>query len=402
MNPIYKKILGVVVVFVLVGLVLFFVFSSGGGNDGLPGDEPITLPDGTVVLPDTPGTVQPPEPTSTDGEVPYNNEQTPFAKLEKISEYSVFDFWINGDTKEIFYITADGKIYGAKDGPDLEISAQTISALNKIEVSPSGKMILASFGDPNAPQWGMFDSVDKVWKPLPSYISIATWGEDDSKLIATLREGAKINLSEIDLSKNPYSTKKILDDFGMKNVFLSYISPQKLIITERASFYYRGRAWQLNLKTLSFNLILAPENGLILGFSQNKDVVFKYSSPFEFFVLNNNFQSKTANFFKTFPDKCAFSASTTYCFVPDNIPWSGVLPNTVLPDDYLKNKLYTTDTLNTISEKDELGIVLIDESKNSERINGRHPIADGKNIYFINRYDNQLYKLTLPEPARQE
>lgn len=400
MNPLYKKILGVVVVFVLVGLVLFFVFSSSGDDD-LPNNESIILPDGTVVLPETPGTAPTPELTGTDGEVGYNG-QTPFAKLEKISDYPAFDFWMNNDTKEIFYITADGKIYNAKDGPDLDMSLQTIGALNKIEASPSGKLILASFGDPNAPQWGIFDSVDKVWKPQPSYISITTWGENDSKLIATLREGTKINLSEVDISKNPYSTKKIFDDFGIKNALLSYISPQKLIITERASFYYPGRVWQLNLKTLSFNLILAPESGLMLGFSQNKDVVFKYSSPFEFFVLDNNFQSKTANFFKTFPDKCTFSASTTYCFVPDNIPWSGILPNTVLPDDYLKNKLYTIDTLNTISEKDELGIVLIEESKNSERIDGRHPIAEGKNIYFINKYDNQLYRLTFPEPVPTE
>ncbi|MBU2579094.1 hypothetical protein KKA09_03185 [Patescibacteria group bacterium] len=40
-----------------------------------------------------------------------------------------------------------------------------------------------------------------------------------------------------------------------------------------------------------------------------------------------------------------------------------------------------------------------EDAKNSERIDGRHPIAEGKNIYFINKYDNQLYKLTLPEPT---
>lgn len=399
-NPFIKKILGVVIVFILVSLVLFFVFSSDE-DDTLPDNGRVTLPDGTVVLPETPGTTPPQEPTDTPGETGDLGEQMPFAKLEKISEYAALDLWINNDTKEIFYITADGRVYNAKSGPDLEVSMQTIGAINKIEASPSGKLALASFGDPNAPQWGLFDSIDKVWKPLPNNISYSTWGESDSVLIATVKDGAKTNLSWVDASKSPYSTKKILDDFGIKNASFFYISPQKLVITERPSFYYQGRVWQLNLKTLSFNLVLAPENGLMLGFGQNKDAIFKYSSPIEFFVLDSNLQSKTDNFLRTFPDKCTFSASTTYCFVPDNIPWSGAAQS-ILPDDYLKNKLYTLDTLNTIYENEELGIVLIEESKNSEKIDGRHPIVDGKNVYFINKYDNQIYKLTLPESAQAE
>jgi len=111
-----------------------------------------------------------PEETGTNGGAPTEIQETVGTTngvITKISENKVFDFWVVSATNEVYYFLPDGKISLAKDGPDLETSKQVVNALNFIEVAPGGRKILAAFGDPLAPQWGIFDVVDKVWRPLP-------------------------------------------------------------------------------------------------------------------------------------------------------------------------------------------------------------------------------------------
>ncbi|MCP6720112.1 MAG: hypothetical protein KJI72_02170 [Patescibacteria group bacterium] len=312
-------------------------------------------------------------------------------ELKKLSEETVFNSWVIPGTREIYYFTPEGRVFSAKAGPDLEISQQTINALNFTQVELEAKQVLASFGDPRVPQWGIFDVIDGVWRPLPSEIVNATWGVNNDKLIAVIKNENELNLVEVDLSRNPPAYETLIRDFRLKDIKMTHIPPDRLIISEAPSASYTGRIWQLDLTTLSFNLLIAPEQGLTTIWSGDKRFAFLFGADSGFLILNDNFQIALPTPFSTLPQKCNVSASKIYCFVPQNVPL-----DVNLPDDYLQKKFYSIDDL----------FALDIESGSVERIltsnTGGFPAIDAKNVqplddrlYFINRYDNYLYELKL-------
>ncbi|MFH0712267.1 MAG: hypothetical protein V2A55_00180 [Candidatus Jorgensenbacteria bacterium] len=360
------KILIIILVLAVLGLAIYLIF---GGNDEV-GEAP------------EPGTEEEPTEAATPEE----------SALKKISDNPVFDFWVNKSTKEIFYLTLDGKVVGAKNGPDLEISEQTIDALNFIEIGPGGKRVLAAFGDPQTPQWGIFDVVDGVWRPLPADIMKAVWGGSDEKLIVTVKSGNDLNLSEADITKTPPSYKVIIRDFRLKDVKMTYLPENRIIISEPPSASYAASLWQLDLKSLALSTLVAPEEGLYVSWSDDKKSAFFSGSDSGFSVLDENLRIEIPRPFDTLPGKCAADSSKIYCFVPQSLP-AGVS----LPDDYLTKKFFSIDDLLVleIDNYDEVEKILTSNSAGVSAIDAKNPRISGDKLYFINRYDNNLYELAL-------
>lgn len=317
--------------------------------------------------------------------------------IKKISDNPVFDFVIVPETKEIFYFTPDGKVFGAKSDKDLEISAQTVNALNFIESSADNQKILAAFGDPRAPKWGIFDLVDKVWRPLLDNIVNATWGKDNNQIIATVKNGLDSSLATMDISKTPPVVKILIKDFRFKDVNFKYKQPLSLLIIEKPSAIYKSRVWELNLdpKKLTITQLTQGENGLMIDWDKTGEIIFQFVAPKDFHILDKNFQENTPLFFSTFPSKCGYNNPTkiVYCFAPRDFPPD--LPGLKLPDDYLQKKFYTIDELYAVDlEKEEIKDLSLNSKKNFEAIDAKNPqYGDGK-IYFINQYDNYLYEVS--------
>lgn len=332
-------------------------------------------------------TTPPPEPNQ-----PNNTNKD----INSLSDNAVFDFWITPDNGEVYYITPEGKIFSAKDGPDIEISKQTINALNFVEVSPNNQFVLAAFADPKMPQWGIFDLIDKVWRPLPQEIVNATW-DTGQNLIGTVKNQNNLNLSLINVSSNPISYKTIISDFRLKDVRLKVLDNQ-LIIAEKASAYYPTRVWQINLGDLAFNSLFAPEKGLSLNWSTDKNILFKFASPDKFYIYNNKTLTQlTPKLFTTLPQKCDGQFYTTstvliYCFVPNQTDFPAILP-----DDYLQKKLFTADQLfflrfNTETNKiEKYENVFLKLSFSAQTIDGKNIKINGDKLFFINNYDSRLY-----------
>ncbi len=366
MKPIFK-ILIIILILVVAGLTIYLLFSGGGEVESVPGTEP-------------------------EGE-PAVIETGTESALKKISDNPVFDFWINESTKEIFYLTPSGEVIGAKDGSDLEISKQTVDALNFIETGPGGRKILAAFGDPQTPKWGIFDVVDGVWRPLPADITNATWGESDEKLIVTVESGNDSNLAEADITKTPPSYRTFVRDFQLKDVRMTYLPENRVIISELPSASYAASLWQLNLKSLVFNLLVAPEKGLDASWSNDKKSVFLFGLDSGLSVLDENFRTKVPNSYLpvTFPEKCAVDASKIYCFVPQNIP-----ADVSLPDDYLTKKFFSVDDLVILEiDSEEIAEIIQSDTAGVPAIDAKNPRVSGDKLYFINRYDSNLYELGL-------
>ncbi|MFA6365028.1 MAG: hypothetical protein WCW78_01370 [Candidatus Paceibacterota bacterium] len=393
MKPLYK-ILVIVGITILVGIIVYFIWNSLT-SDSIPQTPPrgTELPLGTP-LPEVGGGV-----TTSTSETPTLGEQKTL-QAQKFSKNPAFDFWIERDTKEIYYLGLDGKIFSAKEGPDLDISNQTVEALNSIESSSKGEKILASFGNPLAPQWGIFDSIDKVWRPLPADILIATWGANERELIATTKTKDEISLATIDLTKTPFAYKILIKDFRFNDVVFSMKAPDILLFWEKPSLGYAGRVWQLNLKTLGITLLSSPQNGFSLSWSSDKTIGFRFVPPASFSLVSPNLSGLTPVFFSTFPKKCEGSAtSTVYCFVPQ----FASLPtlNINLPDDYLQKKFFSVDDLYTIDMKNETTEKTLEGNTSAlPSIDAEHPQLIDSTLYFINRYDRYIYKIDLPKTSQ--
>lgn len=310
---------------------------------------------------------------------------------------SVFDFWISPETNSLFYITQEGHVYEAKPGPDISVSTQNISALNSIEVGPEGSNILVAFGDPKQPSWGLFDSKEGAWRPLPSEIINATWGADEKTLIAIIKSGGDATLGTLNLSKikegEKLTYKTLVRHLGLKDVSLKLLSENELIIAEGPLSSYESRIWKLNLENLDFSLFIGPERGLLASFSDG--LVFKFSMPETFYIADENLRLALPSPFTTLPNKCAVSELAVWCFVPQNFPPE--LPNLEMPDDYLRKRFYTVDDLYKINrETAEISLVWASGSLNTPELDAKKILFSDNKIIFINRYDDALYEITIP------
>lgn len=383
MKPFYK-ILIIIGIVAVVALGIYFAWSK------IAAPAP-TTPNTTETNPALPGASGSPNQTNNPTTNASSSGGRQKTTLKKISDGPVFDFWTVPDADEVYYFTPNGQVLAAKDGPDLPISSQTIGALNRVLIGPGNKKVLAAFGNPATPQWGVFDLLDKTWRPLPSNITNAAWGIIDSKLVALVSSANNINLSQVDLSKTPPAYQVSIKDFRLKNVSLTTLPNQKIIITEKPSVFYSGRVWQFDPKTSGFNLLESPANGLILRWSDDKSVAFQFSSPANLTIITGDLKNGLSSAITTLPEKCNASASTTYCFEPQNIPAA-----VSLPDDYFQKKFYSIDNLISLGlSTGNVTNVLRSNANNIQPLDGYHPQISNNKIYFINRYDNYLYELQL-------
>lgn len=320
---------------------------------------------------------------------------SPSPTLKRVSESPAFGIWLDAGTGEMYYLTPEGKAFAAKEGPDLEISKQPVGALNRMEPSPSGKSVLAAFGDPSAPRWGIFSVIDTVWHPLPREILNAAWGKSDDELIVLMESGENRALARANVSKTPPAYQTILNDVRLNDVRLTFRpSPEALFIAELPSARVPSRVWLLDLsaRTPTINTIFSPERGLSISAPRGSSLLFTVTGGEKFRILDNvNFGVAFPVPFSSFPEKCGVSYPLIFCFSPRNLS-----SQTLLPDDYFEGKVFTTDTLYVMNTETETVTAVLESGADGvPPIDAKNPAYAGGSIYFINRYDNYVYELKL-------
>ncbi len=315
--------------------------------------------------------------------------------LTKISDHDVFYYWVDPQTSDVEYLGTDGEVWSARNGGDVSNSQQTVSALRSAEVYQNGQEVLVSFGDPISPQWAIYNAVDKTWHSLPQSIENATWGANQNQLIALVKNIDSYSLSYVDLTKNPPVFKVIANNFYFHDAIFTFSSPGTLIITERPSNTYQGSVWELNLKTLSLNMLLEPQNGLFAEPSRDGSLIYETANGTTSVINTSTLQPSNLPF-PSLPNKCDLSAdassSNIYCFSPENLTQS-----VTMPDDYLMKAFYTIDILyNYQFASGNTRAVILSGAPGVPMIDATEVVSSGNNIYFVNRYDQSLYQLALP------
>ncbi|MDP2704586.1 MAG: hypothetical protein Q8P01_05270 [bacterium] len=399
----YSKLLILVLVVVVLGIALVFWWRSisGGGDEALrqgSGQEavtstlefqPVPRADGSPSLFDEGPSTGSGQTDSLPTEGEGASRRT--GGVARVSDRPVFYHWTNSDTGEVFYLTPDGAAYLAEAGGDIEISSQTLSGLQSAEISPKGDKVLARFGTPEFPKWGIFDVVDGVWRPLQDGILDAIWGKDSGELIARVEQGSDMSLGVLNLEKSGSPLASILRDFRLKNVSMFFLPSGKkgrLVFIEKPLPSSPSRMWGLNLDTLSFSLLSSLEKGVLIRQSPDRMIALKFASPDTFLILDKNFEEAVPSLLLTLPQKCGFAGPDVYCFEPRE----DIFTSEESYDDYLKQRVQTTDTLLTFGVEDPgFDVVFASGGGGIPAIDGLMPTASRGNIYFINRYDDYLY-----------
>lgn len=371
----YKIFIAAAILLVLVGVVWYFL-------RGTSSPPPSSLPEG--------GETTLPESSSATSTPPATGGESGVSAPVPLSESSVFSFWIS-PAGEAYYLTPEGRVYAAREGPDLEISRQVIEALNFITVSPSRQLILAAFGDPLNPSWGIFDAVDGVWRPLPQTIRSVTWGTDDQTLFGIVQNGAETSFARITRANDAFNTTELIRRFALYDTRLRFVPPQNIFFAELPSASHQSGVWKLDTQTLSMNLALSPAAGRIIQWTEQGEVAL-ISEGRQRFVMRDplTMEEKAPVPFFTFPDKCGVDGDTLYCFIPQNSADA-----VTLPDDYLSRAWYSLDILFSLDLRTGALTQHPIAAPSGSVFDGIRPRVLNGNLYFINRYNNTLYRMAL-------
>jgi hypothetical protein len=372
----WKKIILITIIAIIVVVAGYFLWISV--------TSPVTEPAATMenaggALPDAGVTEQTDlSPATT---TPQTNPTE--VSITKVSHGSALAFWVaNG---RVYYVSSDGTVSIAGEKEDTQISTQKMTGIRDIQINPWDSSVLAAFGPIGAASWGVFDTNDRTWRPLSGDVVAATWGTKSGEIVATVKtNGGGQNLISLDTAK-PSSYKIILKNFSFSGVSFVVKLPQTLIIFERPSGLSVSRAWALDLKKLSFSQVAAAEAGLDVELSLDKKSIFQFSAAEQKVYITSD---SIKNHIETLPGKC-FSGSTsteTYCFAPRGTVDSSF----TLPDDYLQEKFFTNDGLYRITSSSiEVASIPL-----ASQLDAHNPIYASDAIFFINRPDGAVYKIS--------
>lgn len=375
-------IIGIVLGIAAIGIGVYFAWKKS---------QEILTPPGADLQPITYGL----QPTTNDQRLTTTAGQN----LKIISDQPVFDYFIRrslgegglATSTEIFYITQTGQIFKVQDDEDEIISPQTIESPQQIKPDSDGSRVLIKSGGADSPQFNIFNAAEKIWELLPAGITAADFSPDNKKIAYLKTNNDKSDL----ITKNlvDAKTSTILSLF-QKDFDLKWLANEKILLIPKLSSQFSADIWAINIKNKTIEILFSGL-GLMTNWSTDGSLAIKFSVDQKRdsrLDLTDAQGTLLANFdFSTLPEKCLIaSEEKIFCAVPQS---NNSIKEPILPDDYLKRAIYFEDIIYAMNLK----------KNNFEAIYaGAEPIIDAfrlslvdNQLFFINRYDSNLYRIAL-------
>lgn len=303
------------------------------------------------------------------------------------SAREIFDYWINKTSGEAYYATDDGEIFkiGA-DGTEESTGSKATGDLSFIKPSTDGSSIIVAFGFPQSPTFAIYNVAKKSWQALPAGTSAAAWDPKSNNRIVYIKEngaGSSIALLTLSNQKSEAVLKLNQRDLGIE-----WPSADTVYLAEKPSAEYASSLWSLNLKNKTLKTVASEEHGLLTRWFPNGALKFSNDgSQNSFEWIKADGRTIVDWGFTTLPSKCFLTVAEMYCAIPRTIE-----PRLKLPDAYLKHAARFNDTINKIDliNADYLPINVPLEQIDADRLE-----VYKNELFFINRYDNKLYELSL-------
>jgi hypothetical protein len=316
--------------------------------------------------------------------------EQPSGKLKAVSSGESSAYWIykSASSSEIYYFDSEGFLFKEKSGGDEKILKEAISGIKSLTSDKDGKsvavesdggFVILAIGASGIIKESIKDAVSVSFSPTSDKMAYFTASGD-------------LNVRDYSPKLKSPKVSKIIN-LNFEDAVIKWISGDKIILNSRPSAYYSSEAWLVDLskKTAAS---FAKARGLYFNWSLDGKTAVRFSvdaSLNPFLSLINSSNSALANFeFLSLPEKCFIGTERIYCAIPQSNNLSGRL---VLPDDYLKKKVYFNDYIYEIGAKD--GSINLVYSENKNGIDAFNLTVIGNRVLFINRYDNKLYDLEL-------
>ncbi|KKS82765.1 MAG: hypothetical protein UV58_C0005G0019 [Candidatus Wolfebacteria bacterium GW2011_GWC1_43_10] len=217
----------------------------------------------------------------------------------------------------------------------------------------------------------------------------------DGQRIAFLKENqsqTSVYIQDLAKAKQPVT---LIVSLTAVDFNLLWTETGSLALTPKPSYFVNGQAWLINLSSRSLRW-LGGGSGYSLVFSSPFNFGLEFSSSArtesKIGLIDKSGKSLAELSFSTVADKCSFSLEkkVAFCAVPYSANKSSGL---VLPDDFLKRAVYFKDEIYRIDlESSAVDIVFDLEDTLFDMVDIKHR---SDQLFFINRYDNQLYLYNL-------
>ncbi|MCL4437482.1 hypothetical protein M1513_00385 [Patescibacteria group bacterium] len=316
------------------------------------------------------------------------------SRIILVSQNPAIDYFQNSDGS-VYYITPSGEIIKNSNGQENPLSQPLSSTIFNAQFSDDGQKVLIKTGTLN---FSLFDIASSTMTPLNylGKIDSAAFSPTSSTQIVYLQNnGMSDNLNIVNFSakKNQINT---LATFAQQDYKLSWQTTTTLSLIQKPSSYFSGNLMLFNINTKSASLPIYELPGLMINWLPNNLGLEFYSNidnrGGNFYLINGSGDQLSQFNILTLPSKCAFdsnSSSTLYCAVPRDTSFA----SQVLPDNYLMRAVYTNDNIYKIDlNSNQIGLYFNDQLENYDMSNMK---IFGNTLYFINRYDQKLYKMTL-------
>lgn len=387
---------------IAVGAFIIYQFVYRGNNNAIPTGQTGSLP--SAANQQFPSGSQTAE-TSTVGAFNTSGANTSSSHFGIISNDPALDYFVDA-ANTVTLIKPDGTIESIVNNKTSVISGSAISNIISTAFSYDGKKALVTSRAGTTTQSSIFDLASQTWTRLQDGIQSPVWSPTDYQIayFVPSNSGSE-TLTTINIGAT--TTKPVsVASLAMEDMMLQWPNKNTVVVSDRPSAYTTGSIWLFSvpLKTLS---LVAYEN---LGAESLWDTS---SSALIFSAESNNaggqlaFRNTTGTqkvlSFATLPSKCTFGPSTTtssttnlsgliYCAVPSDQTTFSVAR---LPDEYDQGVYFTNDDLYSINTGTGSLAKIFSSSAINQSLDATHMETFNNVLFFINRYDQKIYALSL-------
>lgn len=389
-------IIGILIAAVIVVTVGMLLRDNSAAPAAPSGSLPIS---GTLPIAGNGDTATPVGNNGGNGNAGTNGENNlPIAGVEAVAQAAVIDYAVSSDG--VTFIASNGAVISAQNAENL--GQADFGEILSAQFSPNGKWLLVKSSDNDRVSWTLMDVAKKTWKSIQADASEMVWSRDGSQLAYFANAANRNTLTTYTPATG--ATKAMLT-MSAPDLRVRWKDASHMLIMDRPSSLVAGNIWEFGTVAGTLTPLVTNVSGaeILWGGADNGGLLFKAGPTSGSLVIVNSEGATTqATTFLTLPSKCAFgeSAATStisdlsdylFCAIPQD---QGTLKSHQLPDDYLKGKFGTADTLHAINLARGTLTAIIPASE-TFIFDAENLKVYGENVYFVNRNDSKLYKASL-------
>lgn len=354
------------------------------------------------------------EKTSSEGIVPTaqtatektaSGSKTNNSSVFAISDEPVFGATLSPDGSSLYYfLSGNGQLNQVDLNGKLSkvLSTEKFSSIKKIIWNkPGNAAIIKTEISPGKNKFIYFDVANKKITVLKENTDSVAWSSSGDKIIYKFYD-PKTKKRTISTADPDGKNWRDISEFDYQSVEISALaasssdisfwpSPNAFTSTSVNLASFSGESKREILKDrFGVDILWSPDGSrAAVSFTDQKG-----GHKTDLAIMNSQGSQFQSFGFSTFSSKCTWSSDSKYlfCALPGNISDSAILPN-----DWLEGKISTADTFWKIEVASGKKERLVDPEKIGGTYDALNPFLskDEKTLFFINKADGKLYKLSL-------